>query len=235
MERIDKIVASLSTYSRKDVKRLMKEGRITVNQKAITSPEEKIDPETDEIRLDGVVLTYEKYTYIMLHKPSGVLSATEDSRQETVLDLLPKELQKRNLFPVGRLDRDTEGLLLLTNDGDLAHRLLSPKKHVDKVYYVELDGPVGEKEVAEFAQGISIGEYRCMPAELALTDIPEHVFVTLHEGKFHQIKRMFYSCGRTVLYLKRVSMGNLTLDPALSKGAYRFLTGEEVLKLQEFR
>ena len=166
-------------------------------------------------------------------KPAGVLSATEDSRQETVLDLLEPPLRKRGLFPVGRLDRDTEGLLLLTNDGPLAHRLLSPKHHVDKEYLARLDGPVGEEDREAFARGIRLGELQCLPAKLTWGETPTEVLVTLHEGKFHQIKRMFQSRGRTVLYLKRIRMGPLTLDPHLARGKYRYLSEEEIRVLLE--
>ena len=234
MERLDKIVAATGKWSRKEVKALIKEGRIWVNGNAAVSGEQKVEPNSACITVDGEEIAYQKYTYLMLHKPAGVLSATEDRRQKTVLDLLPSHLQRRGLFPVGRLDRDTEGLLLLTNDGALAHRLLSPKKHVDKVYFAQLDGAIGPEDVRAFAEGIQLGDVLCMPALLQLGEEENTAFVTLHEGKFHQIKRMFSSRGRTVLYLKRLTMGPLTLDPDLPKGKYRYLSDEEIANLCRF-
>lgn len=234
-ERLDKVIASMGHYSRREVKALVKEGLVLVDGRAARAADDKVDPVSAVITVNGEDLGYRRFTYLMLHKPAGVLSATEDNRQKTVLDLLTPELQKIGLFPVGRLDKDTEGLLLLTNDGDLAHRLLSPKKHVDKVYYAELDGDLSQSDVEAFAAGIQLGEELCMPAGLEIGECLHQAFVTLHEGKFHQIKRMFISRGRTVLYLKRLSMGSLQLDPALEKGNYRHLTAEEVELLQRNR
>ena len=182
--------------------------------------------------VNGELLTYRQYTWVMLNKPAGYLSATEDGRGKTVLDLLPEELQRQNLFPVGRLDKDTEGLLLLTNDGELSHRLLSPKSHVDKVYYARLDKAFGAEDQAAFAAGIVLEDgLICMPAGLTLLGDGTEILVTLHEGKFHQIKRMVASRGGAVCYLKRIAMGPLELDPALRKGEYRALTEEEVAKI----
>lgn len=229
LERLDKLIASRGEYSRREVKRLVKEGRVLVDGRPARSADEKVDPAG--ITVDGQPLEYTRYTYIMLHKPAGVLSATEDSRQETVLDLLEPPLRRRGLFPVGRLDRDTEGLLLLTNDGPLAHRLLSPKHHVEKEYLAVLDGPVGEEDKEAFARGLRLGDLQCLPAGLTWGEDPTQVLVTLHEGKFHQIKRMFQSRGRTVLYLKRIRMGPLLLDPHLGKGEYRYLSEEELADL----
>ena len=187
----------------------------------------KVDPQAAVILLDGEPLGYEKFTYVMLHKPAGVLTATEDRRQETVLDLLPPELRRRALSPVGRLDKDTEGLLLLTNDGQLAHRLLSPKSHVDKVYYARVDGALEPGDIAAFAAGMTLGDgLECLPAGLEILS-PTEALVTLREGKFHQVKRMLAARGKPVLYLKRLSMGRLRLDPALAPGAWRMLTEEE--------
>lgn len=232
-ERLDKLIAATGYWSRREVKKLVREGRVMVNGAVVRSAEEKANPTEDIISVDGEQISCGGFTYIMLHKPAGVLSACEDRRQPTVLDLLEPALRRRELFPVGRLDKDTEGLLLLTNDGPMAHRLLSPKKHVDKVYYAELDGPVGEEDVKAFREGVSLGEEQCLPAELKWENNPSKVFVTLHEGKFHQIKRMFQSRGRTVLYLKRMSMGTLSLDPELGKGEYRYLSAEEIAKLRQ--
>ena len=232
MERLDKLLASTGRWSRREAKQLIKEGRVWVDGSPARSGEDKADPDGAAILVDGAPLALRRHTYVMLHKPAGVLSATEDPRQETVLDLLPPELRRLGLFPVGRLDKDTEGLLLLTDDGELAHRLLSPKNHVDKVYRARLDRPLGPADQAAFAQGITLADgLRCMPAELELIGDGTEVLVTLHEGKFHQIKRMTASRGAAVCWLKRLSMGPLQLDPALKKGEYRLLTHEEVAKI----
>jgi len=231
MERLDKLLASTGRWSRREARRLIKEGRVLVDGRPAKSGEEKVDPAA-ALLVDGAALALRPYTYIMLHKPAGVLSATEDPRQRTVLDLLPPELRALGLFPVGRLDKDTEGLLLLTDDGELAHRLLSPKSHVDKVYRARLDRPLGPADQAAFARGITLADgLRCMPADLELIGDGMEVLVTLHEGKFHQIKRMTASRGAAVCWLKRLSMGPLQLDPALGKGEYRLLTREEVIKI----
>lgn len=231
-ERLDKLLAATGRWSRREAKDLIREGRVLVDGILAGSGEEKADPETCAIQVDGQPLNYRRYTYIMLHKPAGVLSATEDRRQATVLDLLSPELRRQGLSPVGRLDKDTEGLLLLTNDGELVHRLLAPRSHVDKVYYARLDKPLGPEDQRAFAQGIRLEDgYVCMPAKLVLLGDGREVLVTLHEGKFHQIKRMIASCGGAVCYLKRISMGPLQLDPNLGKGKYRALTEEEVMKI----
>lgn len=231
-ERLDKLLASTGRWSRREAKSLIREGRVLVDGTTAGSGEEKADPESSEILVDGAPLGYRRYTYIMLHKPAGVLTATEDRRQRTVLDLLSPELRRQGLSPVGRLDKDTEGLLLLTNDGDLAHRLLAPKSHVDKIYYARLDRPLGPADQEAFAGGIRLEDgLLCMPAGLTLLGDGSEVIVTLHEGKFHQIKRMIASRGATVCYLKRIAMGPLTLDADLKKGEYRALTEEEVAKI----
>lgn len=231
-ERLDKLLAATGRWSRREAKELIRGGRVLVDGKSAGSGEEKADPAESEILVDGLPLGYQKYTYIMLHKPAGVLTATEDHRQKTVLDLLSPELRRRNLSPVGRLDKDTEGLLLLTNDGELSHRLLSPKSHVDKVYYARLDKAFGAEDQAAFAAGIVLEDgLICMPAGLMLLGDGTEILVTLHEGKFHQIKRMVASRGGAVCYLKRIAMGPLELDPTLRKGEYRALTEEEVAKI----
>ena len=232
-ERLDKLVAATGRFSRREVRGLLREGRILVDGAFPAGPEAKVDPEAAEILLDGEPLGWSRFTYLMLNKPAGVLSATEDRGQRTVVDLLEPPLRRRGLFPVGRLDRDTEGRLLLTNDGALAHELLSPRKHVDKVYFARLDGPAAAADAAAFRAGIQLGELRCMPADLEITGNPCEVFVTLHEGKFHQIKRMFQSRGRTVLYLRRLRMGSLLLDEGLAPGEYRNLTDAEVADLRK--
>ena len=227
MERLDKIISATGKKSRREVKLLVKQGRILVDGVPASAPEMKVDPAVSEILLDGENIGYQRFTYIMLHKPAGVLSAVEDRRQKTVLDLLPEELQRRNLSPVGRLDKDTEGLLLLTNDGELTHRLLSPRHHVDKVYYARVEGRLEETDCTAFAAGITLGDgLECMPAGLEILSDSE-ALVTLQEGKFHQVKRMLAFCGKPVVYLKRLSMGPLRLDEALQPGEFRHLTEEE--------
>lgn len=227
MERLDKIISATGKKSRREVREMVRQGRVLVDGKPAPAADMKIDPQTAVILLDGEPLGYEKFTYVMLHKPAGVLTATEDRRQETVLDLLPPELRRRALSPVGRLDKDTEGLLLLTNDGQLAHRLLSPKSHVDKVYYARVDGALEPGDIAAFAAGMTLGDgLECLPAGLEILS-PTEALVTLREGKFHQAKRMLAARGKPVLYLKRLSMGRLRLDPALAPGAWRMLTEEE--------
>ena len=231
MERLDKVLASTGRWSRREAKELIREGRVLVDGQPAGSGEQKVDPAGTALLVDGQAVAVSRFTYVMLHKPAGVLYATDDPRQETVLDLLPEHLRRRGLFPVGRLDKDTEGLLLLTDDGALAHRLLSPKKHVDKRYYARLDGPLGPADQAAFREGIVLADgTRCMSAELELLGDGREVLVTLHEGKFHQIKRMTLSRGVAVCYLKRLSMGPLHLDPGLPKGGWRLLTDEEVAK-----
>ena len=232
MQRLDKTIASTGRWSRREVKLLVKEGRVLVDGYPARSAEDKVDPAVNAIEVDGENIGYREFTYIMLHKPAGLLTATEDKRQETVMDLLTPDLRRLSLAPVGRLDKDTEGLLLITDDGDLAHRLLAPKSHVDKVYYAELEFPLGEEDCAAFEQGITLGDgYECMSAGLTLLEDRRKVLITLREGKFHQVKRMVAARGSAVQYLKRLSMGPLRLDETLERGEYRFLTPEEIISL----
>ena len=236
-QRLDKIIASTGKYSRREVKLLVRQGRVLVDGFPVRSAEDKFDPEQAEIVVNGETLTYRKYTWVMLNKPAGYLSATEDGRGATVLDLLPSELQKQGLFPVGRLDKDTEGLLLLTNEGGLAHDLLSPRHHVDKVYYPRVAGTLTEEDCKAFAAGMTLADgLNCQPAGLAILTAGDEseAHVTLREGKFHQVKRMLAERGKPVLYLERIRMGNLTLDSQLSRGEFRFLTAEEMEKLRDF-
>ena len=236
MERLDKIIAGTGKYSRREVKELVRQGRVVVDGRLASSPEEKVDADAACLLVDGQSLDCRRYTYLMLHKPAGVLSARVDGRQQTVLDLLPPELQKQGLFPVGRLDKDTEGLLLLTDDGALAHDLLAPKKHVDKVYFVRTDGALDDADCKAFEQGITLGDgLECLPAKLEIlkSNVQSEALITIREGKFHQIKRMLASRGKPVVYLKRLSMGSLTLDEGLSEGEYRLLTAEEIKNLRE--
>lgn len=232
MERLDKLLAATGRWSRREVKGLVKAGRVLVDGVPAAAPEQKLDPDRSRVLVDGEEAVFREFTYVMLNKPAGVLSATEDARQETVLDLLPPELRRRGLFPVGRLDKDSEGLLLLTNDGDLAHRLLSPKYHVDKVYYIRTDAPLTEEDRAAFAGGVLLADgTECLPAGLEPLGDGREALVTLHEGKFHQIKRMIASRGAAVCQLKRLSMGTLVLDKGLRPGGFRLLTEEEVMKI----
>lgn len=228
MERLDKILSGTGRWSRKEVKDLVKMGRVEANGVVVKRPEEKYDREGLLLRVDGQAVSGEEFYYLMLHKPAGLLSATEDPRQPTVLELLPAHLRRVGLFPVGRLDKDTEGLLLLTNDGPLGHRLLSPGRHVDKVYFVRTAGTLDQSDVEAFRTGMVLGDgLHCLPAELELLEEANTGLVTLREGKYHQVKRMLASRGKPVAYLKRLSMGPLELDPLLSAGEWRALTAEE--------
>lgn len=231
MERLDKLLAGTGKWSRREVKALVRQGLVRVDGRLAASAEDKLDPAAAIITVAGETISLCRFTYVMLHKPAGVLTATEDRKQPTVLDLLPPELRRIGLAPVGRLDKDTEGLLLLTNDGELAHRLLSPKYHVDKRYLARVDGELSAADVEAFACGMTLGGgLECLPAGLEL--LPGHAcIVTLREGKFHQVKRMLAARGAPVLYLKRLSMGPLTLDDSLAAGAYRLLRAEEILAL----
>ncbi len=236
-QRLDKIIASTGKWSRREVKNLVRQGRVLVDGMPARTAEEKVDPEAAEIVVNGEALTYRRYTWIMLNKPAGYLSATEDGRGRTVLDLLPQDLRRQGLFPVGRLDKDTEGLLLLTNEGGLAHDLLSPRRHVDKVYYARVAGRLTEADCRAFAAGMTLDDgLVCQPAGLEILTAGEEseARVTLREGKFHQVKRMLAQRGKPVLYLERVQMGNLLLDPVLPRGDFRFLTAEELEMLKNF-
>ena len=232
MERIDKLLSATGRWSRKEVKELVRQGRVLAGGRAVLRPEEKWDPATLCLTVDGVPVDCSPFVYVMLNKPEGVLSATEDSRQPTVLDLLPPELRRRGLFPVGRLDKDTTGLLLLTDDGALAHRLLSPRSHVDKVYLAQVEGRVDQADREALAAGLVLGDgLRCLPAELELVGDGSSCLVTLREGKYHQVKRMLAARGKPVLALHRLSMGPLTLDEGLNPGNWRLLTAGERDKL----
>lgn len=232
MERLDKLLSSTGRWSRREVKQLVKEGRVLVDGIPAAGPEQKLDRERACVQVDGEALELREFTYVMLYKPAGVLSATEDARQRTVLDLLPPALRRQGLSPVGRLDKDSEGLLLLTNDGALAHRLLAPKRHVDKVYSIRTDRPLGPADAEAFASGMVLEDGTvCLPARLEPLGDGREALVTLHEGKFHQIKRMIAGRGASVCWLKRLSMGTLVLDKSLAPGEFRLLTREEVSKI----
>ena len=230
--RLDKYLAEMGVGTRQEVKKQIRQGKVTVHGTVVHAAETKSAEPCEEVTLGGRNISYVSYEYYMLNKPGGVVSATEDRRDTTVIDLI-KDKKRKDLFPVGRLDKDTEGLLLITNDGDLAHRLLAPKKHVDKVYYAKIDGMVTEEDVKRFAEGIDIGaeeEEMTRPAKLDIMKSSEEseIRLTIHEGKFHQVKRMFLAVGKEVTYLKRERMGTLCLDENLKPGEYRLLTEEEI-------
>ena len=239
MIRLDKYLADMSIGTRQEVKKYIRQGRVKINEDIIKKPEYKIREDEDKITFDGAPVAYETFEYYMLNKPAGVISATEDKRDKTVLDLI-KEKKRKDLFPVGRLDKDTEGLLLITNDGALAHRLLSPKKHVDKCYYAKISGGVTEDDVRVFKERINIGTQEepewTMPAELKILEkgTVSRIRLTIREGKFHQVKRMFLAVGKEVVYLKRERMGALVLDEELAPGEYRKLTDSELKSILLF-
>lgn len=234
--RLDKFLADLQIGTRSQVKEFIKKGLVTVNSETITKADFKINELADYITCKGIVLTYQKYRYFLLHKPAGVVTATKDNHEQTVMDLLPKELSK-DFFPVGRLDKDTEGFLLITNDGELSHRLLSPKKHVSKTYYVECHGSLTEAKLRQLEQGVDIGDDKpTLPAAVEVIHHNEDSYVihlTITEGRFHQVKRMIHAIDGEVTYLKRLSMGGLSLEESLAKGSYRELSLEEVEILKE--
>lgn len=233
--RLDKYLADMNLGTRAQVKEYIKKGKVQINGQVQKKPEIKVNIYQDEIMVDGKRVKYISYEYYMLHKPKGVVSATQDKRDKTVIDLIFGK-NRKDLFPVGRLDKDTEGLLLITNDGELAHRLLSPKKHVEKTYFAQIQGVVTEEDIKKFKEGIDIGEEKpTLPAKLSVLKMGtiSEIEVTIVEGKFHQVKRMFAAIGKPVLYLKRLSMGALVLDESLKKGEYRPLTEQEKKKLFE--
>lgn len=233
--RLDKFLAEVGLGSRKEVKQLIKKGQITVNQQIEKSDKKQIAPENDVIDFQGETLHYQEFYYYILHKPAGVVSATEDNHDRTVMDLFSLSDYRRDLFPVGRLDKDTEGLLLITNDGKLAHELLSPKKHVEKEYFAEVAGVMTADDQQRFADGITLDGELTLPAELLIDETTKEtskVRIILHEGKFHQVKRMVKACGKEVTYLKRIRMGELTLPKELDKGTYRPLTMNELHSLK---
>ena len=230
--RLDKYLTNQGIGSRSPVKALIKSKKVFVNNVLENKPERHIDENNDIVSLDGVNLEYNKFYYYMLNKPPGVLTAVKDNNYKTVMDIMdvtPKE----GLFPVGRLDKDTEGLLLITNDGELSHNLLSPKKHVNKTYYVELNGELIDSDIDLFAKGLDIGEKNITkPAKLEILSGRNRAYITITEGKYHQVKRMFQAIGLTVTFLKRISMGSLILDKNLKSGGYRKLTEEEISNLK---
>lgn len=234
--RLDKLLSNMGYGSRKDMKKLLKSGQVSVNSQVIKDGKMQVDPARDRVDCQGEEVHYKENVYFMMNKPQGVLSATEDARDKTVLDLLQEQDKGLQPFPVGRLDKDTEGLLLLTNDGKLAHELLSPKKHVPKTYYADIEGVVTDEDQNAFKLGVRLDDgYTTLPAELKILESSSisKIELTIYEGKFHQVKRMFLSQGKKVVYLKRLSMGTLKLDPLLKLGEYRELHEKELEYLQD--
>ena len=236
IQRLDKFLADMEIGTRKEVKKYIKGGRVRVDDVIAASPEQKVDPSVQKVCFDEHPVIYVTNVYYMMNKPAGVLSATEDRRQQTVLDLFPDDYYTKDVFPVGRLDKDTTGLLVLTNDGALAHQVLSPKKHVPKCYEAEIKGKVTEEDVTAFAEGLVMDEdWTTLPATLTIlrSDEISQIRVVIYEGKYHQVKRMFETVGKEVLTLKRLSMGALSLDPALMEGQVRVMTPDEVEALRK--
>lgn len=231
--RLDKFLCEMNLGTRSQVKTFIKQGQVTVNGSPASGPEQKIDEARDRVCFQGKAVGYEKFSYFMLNKPAGVVSATRDNTARTVTELLKQEDRRPGLFPVGRLDKDTEGLLLLTNDGDLAHRLLAPKRHVDKTYLVSPEHELAPEDILRLEEGVDIGEDRLtLPAGVQRLE-DGRILLTIHEGKFHQVKRMLLAVNNRVTSLKRVSFGGLRLDEGLKPGEYRKLTRNEVEILHE--
>lgn len=232
MMRLDKFLTACEVGTRSEVKNIIKKGQITIDGTICKNADYKFNEETCVVCFQGKELIYKAFQYFMLNKPQDVVSATQDNHDKTVLDLL-KNVRKKDLFPVGRLDKDTEGLLILTNDGALAHSLLSPKKHVDKTYFVGLRSPITEEDITKLEQGVDIGEEKfTLPAKVVVLD-SLHIELTIHEGKFHQVKRMLQAVSNEVTLLKRISFGSLSLDSSLEPGSYRELTETEVMLLKQ--
>ena len=235
-QRLDKVLTHMGIGTRKEIKQMAKKGKIKVNAVITKDPGQHVVPTSDQIEVNGEVISYQEYIYLMLNKPPGILSATKDRCSEVVLDLLTEQHQSFQPFPVGRLDKDTEGLLLLTNDGKLTHKLLSPKKHVPKTYFAKIKGQVTEEDIDIFSKGVTLEDgYHTLPGQLTILASGElsEIELTIYEGKFHQVKRMFEAVGKKVTYLKRLSMGPLKLDKKLELGEYRELTAQEVQMLED--
>ena len=234
--RVDKLLSNVGVASRAELKKYCKQGLISVNGKVINNPGIQVDSENDEVIFNGEKIVYREFIYTMLNKPDGYISATFDKHDPIVLDLIDSSYLVFEPFPVGRLDKDTEGLLVLTNDGQLSHRVLSPKKHVPKTYYAKIQGKVTEEDILAFEKGVILDDgYETMPSQLKIlkSDDISEIELIIHEGKFHQVKRMFESVDKKVVYLKRISMGKLKLDESLELGEYRELTEEEVKLIEE--
>ncbi|WP_251713463.1 pseudouridine synthase [Lactococcus ileimucosae] len=235
--RLDKYLAEAGLGSRKEVKAILKTGKVTVNDQKIKDGKLHVDPDKDSVSYEGQPVAYQEFYYYLLNKPAGVVSATKDNKDKTVVELLKAQDFREDIFPVGRLDKDTEGLLLLTNDGPLSHNLLSPKKHVEKEYFAQIQGQVTQDTVREFAAGLTLKSGENVKSGQLFIEKSEEdkseIRLIIHEGKFHQVKRMFEAVGMKVTYLKRLRMGSLKLDKALALGAYRPLTSEEITKLKD--
>ena len=232
MERIDKIIATQTNYSRKEVKKLILQKRVMINGKIISKSDIKVDENNDKIEIDGNKINVKKYIYLILNKPKGYISATEDPKMPTILDLVPEQYLHRNLFPAGRLDKDTTGLMLITDDGEFAHNILAPKKHIKKVYKVEIDIPINEIMINEFENGVTLNDGICKTAGLEKLDTYIGK-VTLTEGRYHQIKRMFGCFGAKVVNLERIAMGNFQLPNNLKQGECRELTEKEIEEINK--
>ncbi len=233
--RIDKVLSNIGYGSRTEVNISCKRGLVVVNGEVVKKTSTQVDPENDEILFDGEKINYREFIYLIMNKPAGCISATTDKWDQTVVDLLDMEYLAFDPFPVGRLDKDTEGLLVITNDGKLSHRLLSPKKHVPKTYFAKVDGVVTDEDIKAFREGVVLDDgYKTLPGELEIlkSDDISEINLTIHEGKFHQVKRMFESVGKEVVYLKRIQMGKLELDESLELGEFRELTKEELELLE---
>lgn len=235
--RLDKFFSSQNIATRKEVKSLLKLGLISVNNSVNLKPEQKIDTHNDVIKLEGKVINYKKYIYIMLNKPKGVVSATNDTKHKTVLDLVPHDMYRPNLFPAGRLDKDTTGFVLITDDGEFAHKILSPKSHIDKTYHAVFDGNITKNQIELFENGVTLEDgYKCLPAKIKVLEDKENplVEIIICEGKYHQIKRMATAIGRRVLELKRVKMGNLELFKDLQEGDCVEILHKDLLKIYDY-
>ncbi len=231
MMRLDRYIALSGIASRSQAKKIITSGRVTIDYITHREPNFIFDPSQSEVRFDGNILKYRDSLHLMLFKPAGIVTAASDKKFKTVLDLLPDHVKMSNCMPVGRLDKDTDGLLLLTTDGQLGHRLISPKRHIVKDYYVIVDQPLDERDVIAFSKGLQLSDFRAMPAKLEIFSDPKQAKVSVCEGKYHQVRRMFAAIGKNVLSLRRTSFGTLFLDPLLSPGSYRELTQEEISSL----
>lgn len=234
-QRIDKIIASQGAYSRNDVRQLVRNGKVAVNSVTVSDPGMKVEPETDKITVNGRTLGYSEYIYIMLNKPEGIVSASRSPGEKTVIDLVPAELKRRGLFPAGRLDKDTTGFVLITDDGGFAHEILSPVKHIEKTYIAQLDRPIPAQKQAEFESSVTLADgYECLPAKIReLSEDSLSVEIKLREGKYHQVRRMAAACGSHVVSLCRVAMGGLRLDDSLAPGECRLITPEELVLIRQ--
>lgn len=231
MVRLDKYLAERGVASRREIKDIVRHGRVAVDGEIARSPEQKLDPAQQRVTLDGVPVSAKRFRSFMLDKPLGVVTATEDAREKTVLDLFPEEIRRLDIFPVGRLDKDTSGLLLLTNDGELAHRIISPRSAVEKRYHARVDGALDREDISAFAEGIVLRDgTRCLPAKLEILE-SDLCIVTVQEGKYHQVRRMLASRGKPVLELRRLSIGGLALDPSLRCGEWKELSEDDLCRV----